>query len=174
MSGSTTPTYVDAGWSGTPAAVAAALAGYGYQVNSGNSTTQIDPTKQGSLVGVTGYTVLDGVAYVLVRSTAAIPLPTGVTALGPQTTAAIAGTFMSGTTNPTSIPSLDFFNRFTPTETTAIWQAAVANPSIGVGLINGLAAGTIDLTSATVSTWLAALVTAGVITAARQTVILTP
>lgn len=168
-------TYTDAGWTGTPAAISAALAGFGFQVNADNSVTVIDPSKQGAIVAVTGYRVLDGTAYVLIRSTSAIPLPAGVTEAGADHTAAISGVFMSdGTSPPTTIPSIAFFNRFTQAETAAIWQAAVASPAIGVGLMNGLAAGQIDLTSAAVKTWLDGLVTAGVLTNARETTILTP
>lgn len=167
-------TYVDAGWTGTPAAVSAALASFGFQVNTDSTVSTIDPTKAGSVVAVTGYRELDGVAYVLIRSTAVIPLPAGVTAIGTGLTAALSGVFMSGTTTPTTIPAVAFFNRFTQAETAAIWSAAIANPAIGVGLMNGLAAGSVDLASPTVKTWLDGLVAAGALTAARETVVLTP
>ena len=168
-------TYIDAGWTGSPVNIEAALTSYGYQINADNSVALIDPTKVGSIVAVTGYRVLDGIAYILIRSTVQLVLPSGITALGPDHTSAISGVFMSdGTTPPSVIQSLVFFNRFTPTETAAIWAAAVGNPAIGVGLINGLAAGTVNLNSPTVIAWVGALVSASVITAARQTVVLTP
>ncbi len=168
-------TYVDAGWTGTPSAVTAGLASYGFQANSNGTVTTIDPTLNTvGIIAVTGYAVLDGAAYVLVRSTATVPLPTGVTALGAQLRAAVSGVFMSGTTTPTVIPAGAFFARFTQTETSAVWAAAQANNAIGVGLMQGLANGQIDLTSPVLKTWLDGLVTAGVITSARETVILTP
>ena len=77
--------------------------------------------------------------------------------------------------NPTVITSIAFLDRFTAAEQAAVQQAAAAAPStIGVGLTTGLAAGTIDLTSPVLIAWMNALVTAGAITSARETTILTP
>lgn len=73
----------------------------------------------------------------------------------------------------TVISSLDFFNRFTMDEHAAVWSATTTS-AIGVGLTQGLAAGRIDLTSPALKAWMDALVTAGVITADRETAILTP
>ena len=58
----------------------------------------------------------------------------------------------------------------------AIWKAAAqdATGAIGAGLTKGLTAGTVDLTSTIVKTWMDSLVTAGAITADRETAILTP
>jgi|GEM_PF-5715900 hypothetical protein len=72
-----------------------------------------------------------------------------------------------------------FLARLTLDEQGALWQAALASvinvgalPTIGVGLQAGLAAGQIDLTTVDTATWIAALVTAGVLTAARAATIL--
>jgi hypothetical protein len=171
-----TTVYTDAGWTGAPAAVTAALAAYGYQVNNDNSVTVIDPQLNTvGIVAVTGYRVLDEAAYVLTRSTAAVALPAGVTAIGADHTSAISGVFMAdGTAPPTTISSLAFFNRFTPAETGAVWAAAVGNPGIGAGLMNGLAAGAVILDGAALSAWMNGLVAANVLTQARHDVILTP
>jgi hypothetical protein len=75
---------------------------------------------------------------------------------------------------PTTISADAFFTRFTAPEQSAVWSACVTNAPLGVALTNGLAAGSIDLTSSTVSTWMQGLVTAGAITQARMTAILTP
>lgn len=42
---------------------------------------------------------------------------------------------------PITISASDIFNRFTADEHAAVWLAATANPAIGVGLTQGLAAG---------------------------------
>jgi hypothetical protein len=76
--------------------------------------------------------------------------------------------------NPTTISSLDFFNRFTDAEHAAIWAAATSTPAIGAGLTKGLAAGRIDLTAAELKAWVDGLVSVGVLTADRETAILTP
>lgn len=76
--------------------------------------------------------------------------------------------------NPTTISSHDFFNRFTDGERAAVWAAAATTPALGVGLVQGLALGQIDLTSDVLKTWLDALVSAGALTSDRETAILTP
>ena len=77
--------------------------------------------------------------------------------------------------NPTVITSIAFLDRFTPAEQAAVQAAAAAAPTtLGVGLTTGLAAGTIDLISPVLKVWMNGLVTAGAITSARETVILTP
>ncbi|MDE2333600.1 MAG: hypothetical protein KGK10_03590, partial [Rhodospirillales bacterium] len=67
-----------------------------------------------------------------------------------------------------------FLERFTQAEQVAIQTVAASNASIALGLTMGLAAGQIDLTSATTQAWVNGLATAGLITAARATAILTP
>lgn len=74
---------------------------------------------------------------------------------------------------PTVIPAWAFLQRFTSAEQSAIQQAANTTPSIALGLTMGLAAGNIDLTSSTTTTWMSALVAANVLTSARMTAILT-
>jgi hypothetical protein len=76
--------------------------------------------------------------------------------------------------NPTTISAGAFLSRFTMLEQAAIQAACSASPTLALGLTMGLALGNIDLTGPTTTTWMQALVTAGAITAARSTVILTP
>lgn len=83
---------------------------------------------------------------------------------------------------PTTISTSDFLARFTAAERAAVQQAATAQPAtIGVGLTQGLVAGTVNLAGCpsacqdpTLKGWMDGLVTAGAITAARETAILTP
>jgi hypothetical protein len=75
---------------------------------------------------------------------------------------------------PTTISTLAFINRFTPTEQEAVMAACSAIPALGVGLTTGLATGSIELTGSVVATWMAGLVAAGAITSGRSTTILTP
>lgn len=75
---------------------------------------------------------------------------------------------------PTTISAGAFLARFTPAEQEAVQTAAAGAPTIALGLTMGLATGSIDLTSGTLKTWMAGLVTAGAITAARSTTIMTP
>src|SRR5260370_42527907 len=75
---------------------------------------------------------------------------------------------------PAGISAPAFFNRFTDAERVAVQTAVNASPQLGVGLINGLAAGQIKLTDPVVKTWLDGLVTAGALTSAPDTGILTP
>ncbi len=78
------------------------------------------------------------------------------------------------------ITSFAYMQRFTATETAAIQTAALASPPTETSLqiFNWLmmvaAAGTIDLTNTTVTTGMAALVAAGLLTQDRATAILTP
>lgn len=74
----------------------------------------------------------------------------------------------------TQIQAAAFLARFTPVEQAAVQQAALANQQIALGLTMGLAQGYVDLTSPVLAAWMAALVTAGAITAARSAVIMTP
>ena len=75
---------------------------------------------------------------------------------------------------PETISALAFLQRFTPAEQAAVWQAAVSNPEIGVGLQTGLATGHITLTDPVVQAWMASLVTATALTSVRSATILTP
>jgi hypothetical protein len=168
-------TYIDAGWTGTPTALTAALESFGFQINENAAVSVINPTLNTvGIVAVTGYRVLDGIAYLLIRSTNTVPLPDNVSAVSPDHTAVISGVFMSDVTVQTTISSLAFFSRFTQAETAAIWAAAVANPAIGVGLMNGLASGFIDLTSPALELWVDALVAEKSITSDRKSTVLTP
>jgi hypothetical protein len=75
---------------------------------------------------------------------------------------------------PTTLQAAVFFNRFTPAEQVAVQAAAAANAQLGLGLTLGLAQGFVILTSPILAHWMAGLVTAGAITEARATVIMTP
>lgn len=79
---------------------------------------------------------------------------------------------------PTTISSASFFARFTAAETAAVWAAAAPGTAhgaqIGPGLMQGMALGTIDLTSPQLAGWLGLLVQAGAISLARQSQILDP
>ena len=76
---------------------------------------------------------------------------------------------------PTQLPTLVFMQRFTQPEMLSIQAAAATNPAIALGLTLGLATGTITLVDdLVVQNWMASLVTAGCISPARMTAILTP
>lgn len=75
---------------------------------------------------------------------------------------------------PTVISAGAFFARFTDAERAAIWPASVANAQLGVGLVNGLANGSVNLLAPEAQAWLDGLVAAGALTADRATEILTP
>lgn len=76
---------------------------------------------------------------------------------------------------PTTIPVAAFWSRFTPAEQTAIQAAANTTPSIAHAMTFALAAGQINLSSgAIVTSWIPALVAAGLLTQARATAVLTP
>lgn len=78
--------------------------------------------------------------------------------------------------NPTTIPAGEFFARFPAAALPAIWKAILADGTgqLGVGLVNGLANQMIDLTSAVTASFVNSFVSAGVITQAEATAILTP
>lgn len=80
------------------------------------------------------------------------------------------------TVSPPSIISVQaFWSRFTATEQGAIQAAANASPALAHAMTFALAAGQVNLlTGPMVTSWMPALVTAGLITAARKTAILTP
>jgi hypothetical protein len=75
---------------------------------------------------------------------------------------------------PTTLSAGDFLARFTAAEQSAVQQACLANPQLMLGLTTGLAIGQIDLTGINLATWMQGLVTAGALTQARATAIITP
>ena len=75
---------------------------------------------------------------------------------------------------PITITAAAFLARFTQAEQTAVQQLAITNGQIALGLTLGLAQGWITLNSPILTNWMAALVSAGAITADRSTGILTP
>lgn len=76
---------------------------------------------------------------------------------------------------PSVIPVAQFWARFTPTEQAAIQTASTSNPSIAQAMTFALLVGQVNLLAGPIVTaWMAALVAASVITAARRTAILTP
>lgn len=75
---------------------------------------------------------------------------------------------------PTTMDAAGFISRFTTPEKLAIIAAAQAQPTILLWLTTLLAAPIVDLTHAETIAGVGALVTAGLLTPDRQTVILTP
>jgi hypothetical protein len=75
---------------------------------------------------------------------------------------------------PTNITSWAFLNRFTAAEQLAVQTACVSNMQLQVGLTQALADTTVDLTSPLVATWMAGLVAAGALSAARSAAIMVP
>jgi hypothetical protein len=76
---------------------------------------------------------------------------------------------------PSVISVQAFWARFTPTEQGAIQAAASTNPAIAQAMTFALVVGQVNLlTGPIVTSWMAALVAAGVITSARSAIILTP
>ena len=75
---------------------------------------------------------------------------------------------------PTVIPAAEFLTRWQASEEIALATAMAGNPAILAGIIRSLARGTVDLTAAETTAWVAAVVTAGVLTPERATKILTP
>lgn len=76
---------IDQAWTGPDAAMTAALAALGYPIAQG---TTPDPR----VLALVGPRSLDGTSYVLIRSTVALTLPTGLAVTGPQLSAAVVGT----------------------------------------------------------------------------------
>jgi hypothetical protein len=78
--------------------------------------------------------------------------------------------------SPPSVISVQaFWARFTPTEQAAIEAAAATTPAIAQAMTFALVVGAVNLlTGPIVTSWMASLVSAGVITSARSTAILTP
>jgi hypothetical protein len=165
-------TYTDIRWAGGLADITAALAPQGWAVNADGAVVQTGTSTIDDVVGGRIFT-LDGTSYVTMRATAPLAMPANLTDPGVEHAAALTGVFMSDAP-PTAISSSAFFQRFTDAERGAIWAAAVGSPAIGSGLVGGLSAGTIDLTSVAVKTWLDACVTAGALTAQREAILLTP
>lgn len=180
-------TYSDAGWSGTPDILAAAVETYGWQISNGIAAL-IDPAKQGAVLAMVAGPTLDGVAYVLVRSSAALPVPSGVTVVGPDHTSAIAGVFMGdGTEKPTTIPYAAFDARWTDawkndlaTVAYRLDPARVASIplALSVALVRGISLGAgngdINLIGDVTIAWMGACVMAGILTPAQRDTILTP
>ena len=75
---------------------------------------------------------------------------------------------------PTKLAPLDFMHRFTDAELTAIYTAAQSNVPVAIYIGKCTAAGYIDLLDPLTKSGLDALVSAGLLTAARETTILTP
>jgi hypothetical protein len=76
---------------------------------------------------------------------------------------------------PSVIPVAAFWARFGPAEQAAIQAAAAANPEVAVPMSFAAVIGQVNLLSGPLVTqWMAALVAAGTITAARSAQILTP
>lgn len=76
---------------------------------------------------------------------------------------------------PSIIPVAEFWARFFPAEQVAIQTAAVSNPAIAGAMAFAAVIGQVDLLAGPiVSSWTANLVSAGLITAARRSAILTP
>jgi hypothetical protein len=77
--------------------------------------------------------------------------------------------------NPTTIPVAVFWARFTAAEQAAIMTAMAATPAVAVRMTLAAVSQNVNLLSGPIaSTVIPALVTAGVLTAARAAVILTP
>jgi len=77
-------------------------------------------------------------------------------------------------TTPTVFTALTFLGRFTAAEQTAIANVATTNGTVLLWMIQVAAAQTLDLTNSQTIAGVNALVTAGLITQARATAILTP
>lgn len=166
----------DVGLTGSPAAVQAALAASGFQVNADGSLAVVDPTLNTAGLTVAGYRVLDGAAYVLVRSPGGIPVPAGLTVLGVGVTMAISGAFMPDTSGspPTVIPAGQFFQRFTQAEKTAMRAALAGRPALAAAIVGAALSDGVDLAAPGTSTVLDLMVTAGALTAARKATVLVP
>lgn len=166
----------DIGLSGTPAAVTAALTARGFQVNADGSISQIDPTLNTDGLFAAGYRVLDGVAYILVRTPGSIPLPAGLTVLSAQVTSALVGVILADTLpSPPSVISINaFFARLTAAEKAAIIAGMASRPAIAQAIVRAALSDGVDLLAANTKAFMDTMVTAGFITAARETVILTP
>ncbi len=74
----------------------------------------------------------------------------------------------------TVIPPQELWGRFTSTEQAAIETAIVSNPDINRAIIFTIIQGEANLVGPIVTSWMAALVSAGAITSDRSDVILTP
>lgn len=168
--------YTDARWAGTLADITAALALYGWAVNSDGTVVLADATKNTpGIVGVAGgrVTTLDGISYVAPRSTSAIPMPANLTDPGVQHMAAFAGVWAE-VSAPPSVLSLDQFqSRFTDAERAAMAAAIAADPALGVPLAQATAAGSVDLTAPGLAAWLDSFPT-GTLMAGRVATIMTP
>jgi hypothetical protein len=75
---------------------------------------------------------------------------------------------------PTTLTPYEFLERFTPSEQLAVQTVCSSNMTLLVGLTTGIASGSVSLSDPNVVNWVNGLVTAGAITSARATAILTP
>lgn len=66
------------------------------------------------------------------------------------------------------VPAIVFFNLFTDEERVAVMMACQSSPELNVGMVNGLAAGSVTLDSPKLEAWLGGLVSAGAITEERK------
>jgi hypothetical protein len=166
----------DVGLTGSPAAVAAALTAHGFQINADNTTTLTDPALNAAGLTVTGYRVIDGVAYVLVRTPASIPLPAGLSVVPPGLRAAITGEFEADTMPPppTVISVNQWFNRFTAAEKTFIRANLATHPAWGTAIVGWALSDGVDLLAPATATAVDVLIAGGGVAAARKVVILTP
>jgi hypothetical protein len=166
----------DVGLTGTPAAVAAALTAHGFQINADGTTTLTDPTLNAAGLTVAGYRMIDGVAYVLVRTPASIALPAGLSVVPLGLRAAITGEFEADAMPPppTVLSVNQFFNRFTAAEKAALISGLATHAAWGTVIVTAALSDGVDLLAPATATGLQVLVTGGVLTAARRTVILTP
>lgn len=126
-----------------------------------DGTTQPIGTVLNRVMAGSGYTPTDGAGN-----------PSTVQ-LAPDT-----GQALYGAPPSTRITASQFFARFTTAETAAIWSAAAPlslyTQQVVPGLVQWMSSQTIDLTSPALKAWMDTLVTAGAITSARETQILTP
>jgi hypothetical protein len=78
--------------------------------------------------------------------------------------------------NPGTIPLASFLGRFTQAQMATIWKAAQTDGTgqIGGGLMYVQSNQQITLTDPNITAWMAAVVTAGALTQAQATAILTP
>jgi hypothetical protein len=133
-------------------------------------TTQLLHTKIAAVCPIDGVSVGDP----LDRSTWRIDFDPAAT---PQQIAAAQALILTLTLadlRPNVIAARDFLDRFTAAEQTALWAGLAARPAVLGQLLLWIAGGHVDLNAAATKARLDVLVTAGVITAQRETAILTP
>lgn len=119
---------------------------------------------------------IDGVSIgdPLNRSTWRIDFSASATQAQKDAANAFIATVTLADLKPWVISANDFLGRFTAAEQTALWNGLAGHPVILGQLILWIAGGQVDLTAAGVKTRMDQLVSFGIITAARETAILTP